>query len=102
MTAVRSVIAPCLAKSLTQAPSSPTTSDMVPDAAPATTCSLVEAYGPDRSLTLIPGFSDSNLSISPRKAPSGSSGSHHCENSRVTSPPSPDVLSEPEPPPLEH
>jgi hypothetical protein len=43
MTADRSVIAPWSAKSLTQAPSRPTTSDMVPAAAPATTCSLVEA-----------------------------------------------------------
>jgi hypothetical protein len=43
MRAVRSAIAPWFAKSLTQAPSSPTTSGMVPDAAPAKSCSFVEA-----------------------------------------------------------
>ena len=60
---MRSAIAPCLAKSLTQAPSRPTTSGMVPDAAPATSCSLVEAYGPLSSLTLMPGFSASKSSM---------------------------------------
>ena len=33
----------------------------------------------------MPGLAASNSSIRPRKAPAGSSGSHHCENSRVTS-----------------
>lgn len=39
----RSAITPCFAKSLTHAPSRPTTSGMVPEAAPAKSCSLVEA-----------------------------------------------------------
>src|SRR5436190_24032232 len=80
---------PCLTKSLTHAPSRPTTSAMVPAAAPAIVCSLVEANGPDRSLTLIPGLAASNWSIRSRRAPWGSSGSHHCENSRVVVPPEP-------------
>src|SRR5664279_1042470 len=79
--------APCLTKSLTQAPSRPTTSDMVPDAAAATTVCLVAAYGPLISLTLIPAFLASKSSMMERSAPAGSSGSHHWANSRVTVPP---------------
>ena len=90
----RSVIAPCLTKSLTHAPSRPTTSAMVPDAAPATVCSLVEANGPDSSLTLMPGLAAWKLSIRPRRDPLGSSGSHHWENSMVVTP------APPPPPPL--
>src|SRR6266852_8185760 len=85
----RFVIEPCLTKSLTHAPSRPTTSAIVPAAAPAMVCSLVEANGPDRSLTLIPGLAASNWSIRPRRAPWGNSGSHHCENSSVATPPEP-------------
>src|SRR6478609_2524164 len=91
-------MAPCLAKSLTQAPSRPTTSAILPVAAPAMVCSLVEANGPDSSLTLMPGLAFSKSSIIVRRAPAGSSGSHHCENSRVTSPPPPAApLAPPEP-----
>ena len=47
---------------------------------------------------MILGFAASNSSIRPRSDPSGSSGSHHCENSRVTVPPPPPPLAPSEPP----
>jgi hypothetical protein len=59
----RSAMDPCLAKSLTQAPSRPTTSDMVPDAAAAIVWSFVDANGALRSFTVIFGFAASNESI---------------------------------------
>src|SRR5215212_5478423 len=87
MSADRSVIAPCLAKSLTHAPSRPTTSGSVFDAAPDTSCCFVDAYGALNSLTLIFGFCAVKSAMSLSNEPAGSSGAHHCENSSVTGPP---------------
>src|SRR5919107_880895 len=93
----RSAIAPCLAKSLTQAPSKPTTSGSVFDAAPVTSCCLVEAYGALSSLTLMVGFCVVKSAISLSNAPDGSSGAHHCANSSVTLPPELALSEPPEP-----
>src|SRR6266545_4834284 len=79
MSAERSVMAPCLAKSFTHAPSRPTTSGSVRDAAPDTNCCFVDAYGALNSLTLIFGFCDVNSDMSLSNEPSGSSGAHHCD-----------------------
>ena len=79
-------MAPCLARSFTQAPSRPTTSESVPVAAPATIWSCVVEYGPLMSLTVIPGFWAWKSSIIARREPAGSSGSHHWANSIVTPP----------------
>src|SRR3954468_8088573 len=86
MSAERSVMAPCLAKSFTHAPSRPTTSGSVFDAAPDTNCCLVDAYGALNSLTLMFWFCDVNSDISLSNDPCGSSGPHHCANSSVTGP----------------
>src|SRR3712207_5571310 len=99
MRADRSVMAPCLAKSLTHAPSRPTTSGRVRDAAPETSCCLVDAYGPLSSLTLMFGFCVVKSEMILSKDPAGSSGAHHCANSSVTAPPSlvsPDSSPEPQ------
>src|SRR3954469_1296965 len=79
-------MAPCLAKSFTHAPSRPTTSGSVFDAAPDTNCCLVDAYGALNSLTLMFWFCDVNSDISLSNDPCGSSGPHHCANSSVTGP----------------
>src|SRR4051812_8191959 len=82
-----SVMAPCLAKSLTQAPSRPTTSGRVFEAAPVISCCLVEAYGALSSLILMFGFcAVKSLTILSR-SPAGSSAPHHSANSSVTAPP---------------
>src|SRR6266511_3175748 len=83
----RSVLAPCLAKSLTHAPSRPTTSGSVLDAAPDTNCCFVDAYGALNSLTLMFGFCAVKSDMSLSNEPAGSSGAHHCANSSVTGPP---------------
>src|SRR3982750_868589 len=86
MSAERSVIPPCLAKSLPQAPSRPTTSGSVLDAAPDTSCCLVFAYGAVSSLTLMLGFCAVKSDIILSNEPAGSSAAHHCANSSVTGP----------------
>src|SRR5438067_4325209 len=86
MSAERFVIAPCLAKSLTHAPSRPTTSGSVLDAAPDTSCCLVDAYGALNSLTLIFGFCAVKSDIIFSNEPVGSSAPLHCANSSVTGP----------------
>src|SRR4029453_17397196 len=87
MSADRSVMAPCLAKSFTQAPSRPTTSGSVRDAAPDTSCCLVDAYGARSSLTLMVGFCAVKSLTIFSSEPAGSSAPHHCANSSVTVPP---------------
>src|SRR4051812_35678197 len=94
--AERSVIAPCFAKSFTQAPSRPTTSGSVFDAAPDTSCCLVDAYGALSSLTFMFGFCAVKSEMSLSNEPGGNSGPHHCANSSVTGP---DALELPESPP---
>ena len=89
-------MAPCLAKSLTHAPSRPTTSGSVLDAAPDTNCCFVDAYGPLSSLTLIFGFWAVNSDMSLSNDPAGSSGAHHCANSSVTVPSPLDPALDPE------
>src|SRR4051794_134500 len=86
ISAERSVIAPCLAKSLTHAPSRPTTSGSVLEAAPDTSCCLVDAYGALNSLTVIFGFCAVKSAIIFSNEPCGSSAPHHCANSSVTGP----------------
>src|SRR3954454_23372425 len=79
-------MAPCLAKSLTHAPSRPTTSGSVFDAAPVTNCCLVDAYGALSSLTLTFGFCAVKSEIILSKEPAGRSPPHHWANSSVTGP----------------
>src|SRR3954466_15932321 len=86
MSLERSAMAPCLAKSLTHAPSRPTTSGSVLDAAPDTSCCLVDAYGALNSLTLIFGFCAVKSAMILSNEPCGSSAPHHCANSRVIGP----------------
>src|SRR4029453_9131761 len=93
----RSAIAPCLAKSYTQAPSRPTTSGSVFDAAPVTSCCFVDAYGALSSLTLMLGFCAVKSLMILSNSPAGTPAPHHWANSSVTGPP--EVASFESPPP---
>src|SRR5690349_18289618 len=92
-----SVMAPCLAKSLTQAPSRPTTSGRVLEAAPVISCCLVEAYGALSSLILMFGFCAVKSLTILSNSPAGSSAPHHWANSSVTAPPEAESLESPPP-----